>query len=258
MGTQQKLNSADSTLQIQMDGVSINEDSNGTELLLGCYVQRDLIQTNQVEYVCAKLKNRLVGQSCLKYCAPYDIRKSITEGLFNSVLTYCLPVFGGLDRGSLHQLQILQNKAATIVCQSTPRTSRNELFNKLGWLTVRQLIAYHDLLSLFKIEKTGQPEYLAEIFSRKNRFNKIIVPNNRLELSRKSFCFRSATFWNKVPSVLKNDVSLLEFKQKVADWVKMNIPRFNDEQVQAETIFYNPYIITESPVKKLYNLRILS
>ena len=39
----------------------------------------------------------------------------MTEGIFTSVLVYCLPVFGGCDKHELEPLQIMQNKAARLV-----------------------------------------------------------------------------------------------------------------------------------------------
>ena len=69
--------------------------------------------------------------------------KTITQGIFNSVLVYCLPLFGGCSKGQLGDLQVLQNKAADIVTRSPPRTARNTMFDQLDWLTVNQLIANH-------------------------------------------------------------------------------------------------------------------
>ena len=35
----------------------------------------------------------------------------IYEGIFNSVLTYCMPVWGGLSKSEMEDLQVMQNKA---------------------------------------------------------------------------------------------------------------------------------------------------
>ena len=51
----------------------------------------------------------------LRFIVPHHLRKTITEGLFSSVLAYCLPLFGGMGLGHLKELQIMQNKAARIV-----------------------------------------------------------------------------------------------------------------------------------------------
>ena len=61
----------------------------------------------------------------------------------------------------LMYFQVLQNRAAHIVVKLPPRTNRHLLFDKLGWLTVLQLIAYHTLLAVFKIKHSGEPEDMA-------------------------------------------------------------------------------------------------
>ena len=47
----------------------------------------------------------------------------VTEGIFNNMIVYCLPVFGGSKKIELHSLQVLQNRAAKFVTQSPPRTN---------------------------------------------------------------------------------------------------------------------------------------
>ena len=85
------------------------------------------------------------------------MRKIITEGIFNSVLVYCLPLYGGLGDGELKNLQVLQNKAAQVATLSPPRAERKIMFDTLGWLSVNQLIFYHTVISIFKIRSFKEP-----------------------------------------------------------------------------------------------------
>ena len=97
--------------------------------------------------------------------------------MFYSVLVYCLPLFGGCDVQELKSLQVLQNKVARIVTHSPIRAGRQTLFDQLGWLTVKQLILYHTLLTVYRVRNTQEPEYLASILRRENYYGKIIIPN---------------------------------------------------------------------------------
>ena len=108
----------------------------------------------QASQLLGKLKKRLVGLTKLKFLAPYSIRKTIAEGVFNSILVYCLPLFGGMDDGDIKDLQVMQNKAAQVVTLSPPRAERSVMFNKLGWLTVNQLTFYHSVISVHKIRNS--------------------------------------------------------------------------------------------------------
>ena len=83
-----------------------------------------------------KVRNRLFGLTKMKSFASYSVRKTLADGLFNSSLVYCLPLFGGLDTGDLKDLQVMQNKAAREVTLSPTRAERMAMYNRLGWLTV--------------------------------------------------------------------------------------------------------------------------
>ena len=64
-----------------------------------------------------------------------------------------------MDDGDIKDLQVMQNKAAQVVTLSPPRAERSVMFNKLGWLTVSQLIFYHSVISVHKIRNSREPEY---------------------------------------------------------------------------------------------------
>ena len=208
MGTQQRLNTLPETIEVTMDNVVLEEDPSKCELLLGCQIAANLKWHQQVSRLLSKLRTRLTGLVYIKYICPFHIRKTITEGLFNSVMVYCLPLFGGLDKGHLKDIQVLQNKAARLVCHAPPRTRRSDLFAKLGWLSVNQLISYHTLLSVFKIRSTKEPEYLAQFLTNDNRNDRIVVPNQDLTLTMNSFAFCGSAQWNQLPLHLRKAVKI--------------------------------------------------
>ena len=129
--------------------------------ILGCQIASNLKWHSQIADLLAKLRKRLTGLANLKYIVPFQVRKIITEGIFNSVLVYCLPLYGGSDIGHVKDIQVLQNKAAQIVCHAPPRAKRSQMFDTLGWMTVNQLVSYHTLITIFKIRNSSEPEYLA-------------------------------------------------------------------------------------------------
>ena len=64
------------------------------------------------------------------------------------------------------------------------------MYDKLGWLTVNQLVRYHTLLAVYRIRMSKEPEYLAASLCNENRNGKIIVQNTKLTLTQKSFKVR--------------------------------------------------------------------
>ena len=190
VGTAERLRALPQLVQVTMDSVVLEEDPEKSEVLLGCQIQSNLKWQKQIAVLISKLRKRLVGLGALRYIAPYAVRKVISEGIFNSVLVYCLPLFGGMDKGDLRDLQILQNKAAQIVTRSPPRAERVAMYDQLQWLTVNQLIFYHTVIAVFKIRGNSEPEHLAGLLGADSRNKRIIIPNLDLGLAQKSFTLR--------------------------------------------------------------------
>ena len=157
-----------------------------------------------------------------------EYKKNIVEGVFNSVLCYCLPLFGGCNNSDVNTLQVQQNKAAQIVLRLPPRSNRDSMYDKLGWLTVNQLIVYHTLITVYRIRDSKEPEYLGNILGRTSRqgHNIIIVENIKLGLVKKSFTNRGAEQWNSLPESLRMEEKIGRFKKALKTWVMKNVTRF--------------------------------
>jgi hypothetical protein len=228
VGTEQKLRTLANPVEVTMDGHVLEEDQAKSEFLLGCHIECGLKWTKHVGYLVSKLRKRLVALAHIRNIAPYPVRKMIAIGIFNSVLTYCLPLFGDCGVNNLKEIQILQNKAAQIVSHSPPRAARVQMFTKLDWLTVNQLVAYHTLISVFKIRKSREPEYLSKFLCNDSRYGKIMFEKIELKVATKSFVFRGSESWNLLPIAAKNCQKIGEFKPKLRKWVKENVPMFLD------------------------------
>ena len=228
MGTSRRIDGLTEQLEVVMDGIALEESEEQSEILLGIKIVNNLEWKEQVEELVSKLKTRLGGLAKLKNIMGFANRKSIVEGVFNSVLCYCLPLFGGCNDCELKTLQVQQNKAAQIALSLPPRSQRNTMYDKLNWLTVSQLIVYHTLLSVHRIRQTEEPEYLASILGNNARQagGRIILQKSRLELHRKSFTYRGAKQWNKLPPDLRKEPKLSKFKIRLRKWVKKNLVRF--------------------------------
>ena len=91
VGTSRRLQSLPSQVAVEMDGYILEESPDKFETLLGCQIEPDLKWHKQVEEVLKKLRKRLTGLAHIRNIIPLHLRKTITEGMFTSVLTYCQP-----------------------------------------------------------------------------------------------------------------------------------------------------------------------
>ena len=80
VGTAERLRILQNPVIVQMEGHTISEGVDKCELLLGVQIQANLKWNQQIQQLHEKLHTRL------------QTLKTITEGLFNSVLVYCLPL----------------------------------------------------------------------------------------------------------------------------------------------------------------------
>ena len=228
VGTQERLRNLPCQPKVYMDGIQVEEGKEKCELLLGCTIESSLKWHIQVQNLLLKLKTRLAGLNKIKFIVPFHIRKILTHSIFNSVLVYCLPLFGGCEKYEIKALQVLQKQAARIVTHSPPRSSRIELFTKLDWLTDNQLIVYHTLISVFKLRQNQEPEYLAEKLLQNTGYGRILIPNIKLSLAQKSFMIRGKSDWNELPATLRSQTKIGIFKKHVKKWIFDNTPRFLD------------------------------
>ena len=228
MGTAEKLQTMNEELVVKMDGMTLEESEDKFELLLGVKVQSNLKWSEQVETLAGKLKNRLTGLNHLRHSMSKTNKQTIVQGLFNSVLCYCLPLFGGCNTTELKNLQIQQNRAARIVLNLPPRFNRDIMYKRVGWMSVQQLIAYHSLLVVYRVRQSKEPEYLARPLSRDNYRGNIIIENSRLGLYKSSFIPRASALWNTLPAVLRNTAKVGTFKMELRKWVDANVRKFID------------------------------
>ena len=208
------------------DGVDLSESEEKCEKLLGVVFQSNLKWNKHIQELELKLKTRLTGLRKIKCFISLKLRKIVAESIFQSILSYCIAVWGGAGKGEIEGLQVLQNQAARIVLNVPQRTSRVQLFKSLSWLSVNQLIAFQRLLAVYNIRRSKEPEYLADFLTRENFRKKIIIPKTNLSLLKKSFVFVGAELWNSLPQEIRFLENQQKFKTELRKWIALNVPLF--------------------------------
>ena len=223
VGTSRRLQSLEAKVNVVMDGFTLVESSDKVETLLGCQIEPGLKWHKQVDELVGKLRKRLTALAHLRNIVPYHLRKTITEGMFTSVMSYCLPVFGGCDKEELQALQVMQNKAARLVSHFPLRAPRKEIYATLGWLSVNQLVFYHSMLSTFRIRQSGEPEYLSNLQARDGRTGRIIISNTTLTLAKRSYSYRASAQWNGIPDNIRNIRRVSQFQVQLRKWIILHV-----------------------------------
>ena len=77
-----------------------------------------------------------------------------------SKLIYLMPLWSGCEDYLVRALQFVQNKAARSVAKLNIFTPTKTLMKLCGWMSVRQLLAYHSLVLFHKTLAKQSPVYL--------------------------------------------------------------------------------------------------
>ena len=80
-------------LNVTMDGQRLQESQEKCEKILGVQVQSDLKWSKHVLSLRSKLKQRLAGLAKIRKVASIDSKSRVADGIFTSILTYCLPLW---------------------------------------------------------------------------------------------------------------------------------------------------------------------
>ena len=87
------------------------------------------------------------------------------NGIFCSNLISLISVWGGSPNYLIDLLQKLQNRAARLVTKKNIYTPIKTLLAQCGWLSVKQLVVYHNVLQIFKTKHSQRPVYLHDKIS---------------------------------------------------------------------------------------------
>ena len=204
------------------------------ERLLGANLSNNLCWNTHIREskssLISNLTSRINALCKVSYYANFKTRKMVANGIVMSFLSYLIPLYGGCAEYLLTALQTLQNRAARHVTKSSWNTSASAMLSQIGWLNVRQMVAFHSLMLIFKAKQDHKPVYLHSQVSATFIVNTRLAVNNGMKenrrikssLGQQSFIPRSISQWNSVPWDIRGISNIAKFKRRVKEWMKKN------------------------------------
>ena len=133
--------------------------------------------------------------------------------MIESTICYCSSLFLGISNTAISQIQQIQDRAFKIVYK------KNETVNR--WCPIINVMKQHCAQEVFKCLNGLAPEVFSDTFEiishqKETRGNnsKLRLPKVKSESGRKTFSFQGALVFNDLPSELRKEISLLNFRQK--------------------------------------------
>jgi hypothetical protein len=204
-----------------------------TEKLLGGQLHQSLKWNLHVRDHKESLMNQLTSRiNALKRVsenASFGTKLMIANGIIMSKLTYLITLWGGAQQYLLSAVQVQQLAAARVVCGfGCWGLSKKKLLDKVGWLSVRQLVFFHTVMQAHKTISTGVPKALHQSLSsgypyRTRGEARGLIRHNESLSAQSSFKHRAMQYYNRVPASVRTG-SVATVKRKLKLWVKSNIP----------------------------------
>ena len=170
---------------------------------LGIILDSRLTWKEHIEELAKKL-NRSIGilYKTRNYC-PLQIRKTLYFSIFNSYLSYGLPVWGQSKQIYLDRIKKIQKKAIRAITFSDSRAHTSPLFKNLKILNVTDLIKLKIASLLWDLDKKTLPHSLSTYFTKANSMHEqntrfAVQGNCRVPKCNNSFQSIGAKMYNEL------------------------------------------------------------
>ena len=144
------------------------------------------------------LVSRINALQKISRISSFKTRKMLANGMVISRLIYLIQLWGGCPGYLLNFLQVLQNRAARLVCKEGKFTPIKTLLENCGWLSIRQLVAFHRVLLVFKIRQEGKPKYFVEKFTSNSHYKTRFLDDGGIKKENSSIFSFKAKFCTKL------------------------------------------------------------
>ena len=189
---------------------------------LGVVIHKNLTWNEYVESLTTKVNQRIGLLNRIKQLLPLDARIALYNALIRPLFDFADPIWGDRDNITLmHDLQVLQNKAAKVILDLPNYASSTDALKTLGWPTLFQERLVHRYITTFKYIH-GLADHNFNIFRNSDihsyntrRRNDFRLPLAKKELRKaETFLSLSAKEWNILDASFKEINSLL-FKKNI-------------------------------------------
>ena len=188
---------------------------------LGVWIDDGLTWQDQVEAVRRKCFAGLAKLKRLRNVLPSSTKKRIFCALVQPHLDYCSVVWQECSLALQLRLDRIQNYGMRLILSQPPRTPSEGLRKRLNWMPLSTRREMFRMVLVHRCLRKQAPRCLsdrfktnAEIGNFKTRgSNNLFLTLVKTEFFRRSFTFKGAWEWNKLPIELKELGSVDNFKR---------------------------------------------
>jgi len=188
---------------------------------LGMQLDSNLKWESHVEYMCAKVRQRLGVLRRIRDYLDEETALRLYNALVMPLIDYCDATYSTCSSKCLKKIERLMLRGGRIILNVPYDTPSIVILQRLKWLTLKERTDYHKCIQMYKCLNFMSPTYLSDMFeqvnheySTRNSCNlKIKLCNT--QMGQRSFTYIGATLWNYLPHNIRSASSLNVFKQNL-------------------------------------------
>lgn len=191
---------------------------------LGIMVDQHLRWTSHADHLSSKIRKLYYKFYQLRDVLNRKFLRMLYSALVESILRYCIIVWGGLYNNSLKNLSVTQNTLLKIIFQMNRMYNTQLLYKQTEILNIRGLYIRSCLNYLPKINKLYQT--ITHRYQTKSNINDLLqIPFYKKSHNQRYFMYFAPKFYNLLPSRIRALPSHL-YKKEIKKYISQNIDLF--------------------------------
>ena len=202
-------------ININIDNHQI--DTVSSHKLLGVYIDETLCWNPHIDYLCSVITSRITLLKQLSFYGPENIQKLFIRA------TYGSNSWGSTSITNIERINKLQKRAARIILKAYFTSPLADMFQRLGWMSVKHRIDYNKSVMTYKALHNLTPSYISDLLTPKAQINNrtlrssedgsLAQPKARTAFFTGAFTFSAPKLWNSLPTAVKLAPFLNAFKR---------------------------------------------
>jgi hypothetical protein len=183
---------------------------------LGIMIDQRLTWHVHTELIMSRTRKLIWIFKNLRHIASKDLLNQIYVSLAQSVLEYCISIWGGSTKIKFLELERAQRAVLKVMHSKPYRFPTNELYDTCDLLSVRKLYVLHAILRRHK-----KSSYKPETSVKRRKPNVIPTPLTNSAFAKRQYAAQSAKLYN----IVNKQISIFpctykECKTKIIKWLK--------------------------------------
>lgn len=186
---------------------------------LGIIVDQSMRWNEHMVYTTKRLRKLVYKFYQLRNILSKKVLLMVYDALVESIIRYCIIVWGGTFKSTLCNLEIIQKSILKVILKKHRRFSSRRLFEEADVFNVKQIYMYQCLLWLTNKNLT----FRTHSYNTRTIASRVMdIPLVRLSHNQKFVSFIAPKLYNQLPSEIKNITNTKTMKNHLKLFVRDN------------------------------------